>query len=221
MAVCRIGKRKGSPGGAKRRLEVIRESAAEVVPAVITAVSTTIVSFLPVFFLTGRDHRLFAPLAWTKTFALASSLIVAVVVVPMLVPNLSQDIETALVVEPVCAGLGFGVISAALCQFVWGHHIQSWASLSLPLMTTASAAVGFIVGWWMSRERVRPIEENPVSRFVLVALRRPATARAESKGADAFASGHDLRDRIGRLDWFADRPSSAGKSGLLVGCRSE
>ncbi len=48
---------------------VIRESAAEVVPAVITAVSTTIVSFLPVFFLTGRDHKLFAPLAWTKTFA--------------------------------------------------------------------------------------------------------------------------------------------------------
>ena len=36
----------GSPGGAERRLEVIRESAAEVVPAVITAVSTTIVSFL-------------------------------------------------------------------------------------------------------------------------------------------------------------------------------
>ena len=59
----------GSPGGPNGRLVVIRESAAEVVPAVITAVSTTIVSFLPVFLLTGRDHRLFAPLAWTKTFA--------------------------------------------------------------------------------------------------------------------------------------------------------
>ena len=44
----------------------------------MTAVSTTIVSFLPVFFLTGRDHKLFAPLAWTKTFALTASLIVAV-----------------------------------------------------------------------------------------------------------------------------------------------
>jgi len=74
----------GSPGGSDRRLEVIRESAAEVVPAVITAVSTTIISFLPVFFLTGRDHRLFAPLAWTKTFTLSASLIVAVAVVPML-----------------------------------------------------------------------------------------------------------------------------------------
>ena len=74
----------GSPGGEKQRLQVIRRSAGEVVPAVLTAVSTTIVSFLPVFFLTGRDHRLFSPLAWTKTFALASSLIVAVTVVPML-----------------------------------------------------------------------------------------------------------------------------------------
>ena len=74
----------GGNGGEEKRIKVIREAAAEVVPAVITAVTTTIVSFLPVFFLTGRDHRLFAPLAWTKTFALASSLIVAVVVVPML-----------------------------------------------------------------------------------------------------------------------------------------
>ena len=74
----------GSPGGADRRVEVIRESAAEVVPAVVTAVSTTVVSFLPVFFLTGRDHRLFAPLAWTKTFALVASLIVAVTLLPVL-----------------------------------------------------------------------------------------------------------------------------------------
>ena len=74
----------GAPGGQKRRLEIIRESASEVVPAVMTAVSTTVVSFLPVFFLTGRDYKLFAPLAWTKTFALTASLIVAVAVVPML-----------------------------------------------------------------------------------------------------------------------------------------
>ena len=47
----------GSPRGQQGRLEVIRRSAAEVVPAVITAVSTTVVSFLPVFSLTGRWYR--------------------------------------------------------------------------------------------------------------------------------------------------------------------
>ncbi len=74
----------GSPERSQRPLASHSRSRGEVVPAVITAVSTTIVSFLPVFFLTGRDHRLFAPLAWTKTFALAASLIVAVTVVPLL-----------------------------------------------------------------------------------------------------------------------------------------
>ena len=64
------------------RLEVIEEAAAEVAPAVFTAVTTTVVSFLPVFFLTGRDHRLFAPLAWTKTFSIVAALLVAVCLVP-------------------------------------------------------------------------------------------------------------------------------------------
>jgi len=171
----------GSPGGAKRRLEVIRESAAEVVPAVITAVSTTIISFLPVFFLTGRDHRLFTPLAWTKTFALASSLIVAVVVVPMLCRIFLKSSQ-ANRLSGLLGGFGFASISGALCYFLWGHHIHEWTSLSLPFSTAASAMVGFLFGWWMSREKIRPIEGNPVSRFVLwlyagrlrLALRRKA-----------------------------------------------
>lgn len=156
----------GSPGGEKRRLVVIRESAAEVVPAVITAVSTTIVSFLPVFFLTGRDHRLFAPLAWTKTFALTSSLIVAVVVVPMLCrvflkTSLSRRWSS------IASSLAFASLSAGLCYFVWGNHIVEWTALSLPGATAASAAIGSLMGWWMAREKIRPIEENPVSRSVL------------------------------------------------------
>ncbi len=66
------------------RSDVIIEATNEVVPAVITGVSTTIVSFLPVFFLTGRDLKLFAPLAWTKTFAMVAALMVAVLLVPAL-----------------------------------------------------------------------------------------------------------------------------------------
>ncbi len=66
------------------RVEFVTRAAIEVAPAVVTAVSTTVVSFLPVFFLTGRDQRLFAPLAWTKTFAIVASLIVAITLVPAL-----------------------------------------------------------------------------------------------------------------------------------------
>lgn len=171
----------GSPGGARQRLKVIRESAAEVVPAVITAVSTTVVSFLPVFFLTGRDHRLFAPLAWTKTFALASSLIVAVAVVPMLCRIFLKSSRMPRWLN-LAGAAGFAALSAGLCYFVWGKHIVTWVGLALPFSTAASAAIGFAVGWWMTREKIRPMEENPVSRFVLwlyagrlrLALRRKA-----------------------------------------------
>jgi Cu(I)/Ag(I) efflux system membrane protein CusA/SilA len=155
----------GSPGGERRRLQVIRESAIEVVPAVITAVSTTIVSFLPVFFLTGRDHKLFAPLAWTKTFALAASLIVAVTVVPVLCRIFLRSGRASRWASA-AAAIGLGATSAALCYFVWGEHIEGWTLLSLPWATAAAAAIGFLGGWWLTRERILPVEENLASRFV-------------------------------------------------------
>jgi Cu(I)/Ag(I) efflux system membrane protein CusA/SilA len=155
----------GSPGGPDRRLQVIRDAATEVVPAVITAVSTTIVSFLPVFFLTGRDHRLFAPLAWTKTFALAASLIVAVTLLPLLC-RLFLKPSRASRRAGWMAGLGLAGLSAGLCSFVWAEQITAWTSLGLPWATGIVALLGFLAGWWLTRERIRPIDENPVSRFV-------------------------------------------------------
>ncbi len=156
----------GSPGGARRRLEVIHESASEVVPAVITAVSTTIVSFLPVFFLTGRDYRLFAPLAWTKTFALAASLIVAVTVVPLLCRIFLKRPTKMPMWASVVVGAATAVFFAALCFFVWGERIESLTRLDASWTAAVVAALGFLAGWWMTRERLRPMNENPVSRFV-------------------------------------------------------
>ena len=68
----------------KARLQIIYEGASEVAPAIITAVSTTIVSFLPVFTLQAAEGRLFSPLAFTKTFALISALVIAIAFMPML-----------------------------------------------------------------------------------------------------------------------------------------
>jgi len=64
------------------RLRATRAGAAEVAPAVWTSVLTTVVSFLPVFGLTDRELRLFAPLAFTKTFAMGSALVLALVWLP-------------------------------------------------------------------------------------------------------------------------------------------
>ncbi|MBN1975217.1 MAG: efflux RND transporter permease subunit [Sedimentisphaerales bacterium] len=69
-------------GYEENKLEVIYKAASEVGSAVLTAVSTTVVGFLPVFALTGAEGKLFKPLAYTKTFALISSVIVALTIIP-------------------------------------------------------------------------------------------------------------------------------------------
>ncbi|MBT3254672.1 MAG: efflux RND transporter permease subunit [Candidatus Marinimicrobia bacterium] len=61
----------------------ILEGAREVGPAILTAVSTTVISFLPVFTMEGAEGKLFKPLAYTKTFALISSVVLAILVLPV------------------------------------------------------------------------------------------------------------------------------------------
>jgi copper/silver efflux system protein len=64
------------------RIEVVHRSTREVGSAVLTAISTTIISFLAVFTMTGAEGKMFTPLAFTKTFVLIGSVIVALTVVP-------------------------------------------------------------------------------------------------------------------------------------------
>lgn len=66
------------------RVEIIVSAAREVGPAILTAVMTTIVTFLPVFGLEGSEGKLFGPLAWAKTLAMFGSVVVAIILVPAL-----------------------------------------------------------------------------------------------------------------------------------------
>lgn len=61
----------------------ISEACAEVAGAMLTALATTGLSFLPVFFLQGAGGKLFGPLAFTKTWALFFSFLVSVLVIPI------------------------------------------------------------------------------------------------------------------------------------------
>ena len=64
-------------------INLILSGAREVGPAILTAVSTTVISFLPVFTMEGAEGKLFKPLAYTKTFALISSVLLAILVLPV------------------------------------------------------------------------------------------------------------------------------------------
>lgn len=66
----------------EKLLPIIRRATTEVATAILTAVLTTIISFIPVFSLQGPEGKLFGPLAFTKTFALISAIIVTLILVP-------------------------------------------------------------------------------------------------------------------------------------------
>ncbi|MFO7535011.1 MAG: efflux RND transporter permease subunit [Kiritimatiellia bacterium] len=148
----------------KGHLAIIYEGATEVGGAIITAVANTLVSFIPVFFLTDQEGKLFQPLAFTKTFAIGSSVVLAITVVPFLCYLLYRPIKWR---KPVTAALALGVgLLAALAThaaFVWGlaqGHGEGWL---------IAAAVGVGVALCvvrMTRERFVPLEENPVSRLI-------------------------------------------------------
>ncbi len=66
------------------KIRIVGKAAKEIAPAIVTAVLTTIVTFLPVFALTHSEGKLFVPLAWAKTLAMFGAVFVAVTLIPIL-----------------------------------------------------------------------------------------------------------------------------------------
>ncbi|WP_298953256.1 efflux RND transporter permease subunit [uncultured Nonlabens sp.] len=62
--------------------EVIYNATSEISGAILTAVLTTIISFVPVFTMIGAEGKLFRPLAFTKTMAITASLIISLFLIP-------------------------------------------------------------------------------------------------------------------------------------------
>jgi copper/silver efflux system protein len=76
-----------NPGGTlagEARWRVIADAAAEVGPALFFSLLIITLSFIPVFTLEAQEGRLFSPLAFTKTYAMAASAALAVTLVPVL-----------------------------------------------------------------------------------------------------------------------------------------
>ncbi len=67
-----------------KRLEVIISSAKQVGRAIFFSLAIIVLSFVPVFLLEGQGGKLFRPLAFTKTFSLAGSAVIAITLVPVL-----------------------------------------------------------------------------------------------------------------------------------------
>ena len=104
----------------ENRLEVVLRAAQEVGGAVLTAVATTVVSFLPVFAMEGAEGKLFKPLAYTKTFALLASIVVALTVIPPLAHLLFGERVRAVWKRTVLYSvLAVGGLAVAVSYSVW------------------------------------------------------------------------------------------------------
>lgn len=68
----------------QEREKRIESSSKLIAKAVVSSILITLVSFSPILFLTGQEHKLFSPLVWTKTFAMIGSAFVAIFLVPVL-----------------------------------------------------------------------------------------------------------------------------------------
>lgn len=165
-------------------LEMVRESAGEVGGAVVTSSLTTIISFLPVFTLTGPEGKLFKPVAFTKTFAVGASLILALAMIPPLAHllfhkrNLRKN--TLLMVNSVLVILGLWV----------GVTFSWWIGVAVVLVAAVKLVSIFLPEYL--RERVPVFLNLAALAFVVVLLTEHWLPLGPDKGIVRnviFASG--------------------------------
>jgi Cu(I)/Ag(I) efflux system membrane protein CusA/SilA len=122
--------------GKESLLNTVYEATIEVGSAVLTAVATTVVSFLPVFAMEAAEGKLFRPLAYTKTFALISAVIVALVFLPPLAHSLfSIKINRK---KLATAFSGTALVGSIIAYFIVGNTLILWITLISAMMLIQS-----------------------------------------------------------------------------------
>ncbi len=143
---------------------IVYNATTEVSGAIITAVMTTVISFIPVFTMIGAEGKLFRPLAFTKTFALIAAIIVALFLIPPFAASIFKTRKTTDRIKYTINGLlilvgifglfygnwfafiliGFGVISILVLQnkttSIFGERIN--------IILTILIIVGLLAEHW-------------------------------------------------------------------------
>ena len=113
----------------QKLITTVYNGASEVATAILTAVSTTIVSFIPVFTMQAAEGKLFGPLAFTKTFALIAALLVSLLIMPTLAHwffgfkiknNLLKKYGSYVLVIIGVVALAFGQVWGGVMLFLFG-----------------------------------------------------------------------------------------------------
>lgn len=143
----------------KNLLHVIYTATTQVRTAVVTALATTIVSFLPVFAMEAAEGKLFRPLAFTKSFALISSFVLGMIILPTLsylIFSINFDREK---IRKILNG---GMIAAGVLFLILWH---TWTALAL-----TAIGINNLLGYrWSEKQKEFPNYIN-IGITVLVAV---------------------------------------------------
>lgn len=134
------------------RWKVIAEAAVEVGPALFSSLLVITLSFIPVFTLEAQEGRLFAPLAYTKTYAMAASAGLAVTLIPVLMGYLIRGKIPSETANPINRGL------------IAAYRPALDAVLKFPKVTVAVALVLLGVSFYplsqLGSEFMPPLDEG-------------------------------------------------------------
>jgi len=136
----------------ENRWQIVMDSATEIGPALFFSLLIITVSFVPVFTLEAQEGRMFAPLAFTKTYAMAASAALAITLVPVLMGYFIRGKVLPEHKNPVNRGLS------------WLYMPSLKAVLRFPKLTLAGALVVLLVGFWpvnkIGSEFIPPLDEG-------------------------------------------------------------
>ncbi len=139
------------PDGAER-VRIIGDAATEVGPALFFALLIITLSFLPIFALEAQEGRLFAPLAYTKTYAMAAAAALSVTVIPVLMVGLIRGRIRDELANPINRWL------------VRGYRPVIEAVLDRPGLVLLAAVVALAVTLWpasrLGSEFMPPLDEG-------------------------------------------------------------
>ncbi|WP_421273277.1 efflux RND transporter permease subunit [Aeromonas taiwanensis] len=136
----------------ENRWKVIGEASAEVGPAIFFSLLIITMSFLPVFALEAQEGRMFAPLAYTKTYAMAAAAALAITLVPVVMGYFIRGKVLAEQANPINRWLSQGYIPLLKCVLAWPK-----VTLTLAFIVTV---VGFLPLKYLGSEFIPPLDEG-------------------------------------------------------------
>ncbi len=166
----------------KAFIDLIHRAVSEVSTPTIVAMLTTIVSFLPVFFLEAQEGKLFKPLAYTKTITLVSALILGMTIVPTLtyyffsIRITSATVKKALNIVLIAGGIilfVFTGVELALVLPLFGLnnlYSHKWKNEKISIYISAGIATFLAVSYLTSEWLPIGPQEGFVSNFLVVAV---------------------------------------------------